>query len=124
MCPPRGITHGDLYAHNILVNPGGHSLLGDFGAASFFQLDETPQSQRLAQALQAIEVRAVGCLLEELLARSEVDESSTSAVNGLYELKAACLQAEPAQRLSLAHIQERLSHTQTQFTGPKSPIPS
>ncbi len=36
----RGILHGDLYAYNLLVNPAGHTLLGDFGAASFFD----PQS--------------------------------------------------------------------------------
>ena len=32
----RAITHGDLYAHNILVHQlTGHALLTDFGAASF-----------------------------------------------------------------------------------------
>ena len=59
-----GLLHGDVYAHNILHNPQGHSLLGDFGAASFLPTDD-PDT---AQALQRIEVRAFGILLGELLA--------------------------------------------------------
>ncbi len=54
----RGIMHGDLYAHNILHNVAGEALIGDFGAASFYA-GERPDLQRL-------EVRAFGCLLEEL----------------------------------------------------------
>ena len=58
----RGILHGDLYAHNILWDGEGHGLLGDFGAASFLPPDEPDQ----ALALQRIEARAFGLLLEEL----------------------------------------------------------
>jgi serine/threonine protein kinase len=59
----QGILHGDLYAHNILRTPGGEALLSDFGAAAFFD-PAAPE----AQALQQLETRALGCLLEELLA--------------------------------------------------------
>lgn len=59
----HGLMHGDLYAHNILHGAHGAALLGDFGAASFFTPRDLPQ----AQALQRLEVRAFGCLLEELL---------------------------------------------------------
>src|SRR6478736_5443149 len=34
----RGILHGDLYAHNILVDPEGKPLFGDFGAATRYQI--------------------------------------------------------------------------------------
>ena len=63
----QGITHGDLYGHNILCDDQGDCLLGDFGAASFHATTDNLQTR----ALQRIEVRAFGILLGELLARIE-----------------------------------------------------
>ncbi|MGL6051515.1 MAG: leucine-rich repeat-containing protein kinase family protein, partial [Aeromonas salmonicida] len=65
----RGIMHGDLYGHNILHSLQGKSrvLLGDFGAASCYDRTECV----LAEGLERIEVRAFGCLLDELLARCQ-----------------------------------------------------
>lgn len=80
----RGILHGDLYGHNILHDDHGHTLLGDFGAASFYD-PAGPQ----ADALQALEVRAFGKLLEELLDRSD------RAAPALRALQAACQQGTP-----------------------------
>ena len=89
----RGINHGDLYAHNILVERDhvsrmknnnttssssvvtglGQStsawrppLLGDFGAASFYSADML-EGLLASARFQKCEVRAFGCLLEELL---------------------------------------------------------
>ncbi|HEX3380117.1 MAG TPA: leucine-rich repeat-containing protein kinase family protein [Paraburkholderia sp.] len=61
----RGVMHGDLYAHNVLHCGAGRALLGDFGAASFYDADD----REPGMALQRLEVRAYGCLLEELLER-------------------------------------------------------
>jgi len=55
----RGLMHGDFYAHNILINEENKSYLGDFGAASFYTDNK--------EAYERIEVRAYGCLLEDLL---------------------------------------------------------
>jgi hypothetical protein len=58
----QGISHGDLYAHNLLVNDEGQVLLSDFGAASFLPTDDP---QRVA-ALQALDRRALQVLADEL----------------------------------------------------------
>jgi hypothetical protein len=63
----RGVMHGDLYAHNILYGGEGRALLGDFGAASFYDIGE----RDTGVALQRLEVRAYGCLLEELIDRCD-----------------------------------------------------
>lgn len=83
----RGVVHGDLYAHNILHDGEGHALLGDFGAASFHAADDAVT----AIALQRLEVRAYGCLLEELLERcNELDQHAPGAAT-LIALKDRCL---------------------------------
>lgn len=58
----RGLLHGDLYAHNVLVAGDGTPLLGDFGAASFLPPDDAPRRQ----ALQQLDLRALGWLQTEL----------------------------------------------------------
>ncbi len=59
----NGIMHGDLYAHNTLVDDKGNTLLGDFGAASMYETTD----ERLARSLERIEVYAFGCLLDDLV---------------------------------------------------------
>lgn len=81
----RGILHGDLYAHNLLVDPRGDTLLSDFGAASFF---DSHSAQ--APALHRLEARAYGCLLEELLAHCAAADEDP-ALRRLAELKRHCL---------------------------------
>ncbi len=71
----RGLAHGDLYGHNILVDARGHSLLGDFGAASFLPVDDPCR----ADALRQIDRRALGVLIAELAQRCD----SPGALDGL-----------------------------------------
>lgn len=92
----RGILHGDLYAHNLLVD--GHDCrLSDFGAASFF----TPGSAQGA-ALQRLESRAFGILLEELLQRCATPPAPLQA------LAETCQQADSCQRPDFAELLDRL----------------
>ena len=100
----QGIMHGDLYAHNILNKPSGEALLGDFGAACFFE----PTDLLTAHALQRLEVRAFGCLLEELLDRCG------PVPPALIELRARCLQPNAAARPLFAEIQQTLAHVTSQ----------
>ena len=101
----RGISHGDLYAHNILCDGDGQALLGDFGAASMFSPDGGP----LALALQRIEVRAFSFLLEELLACCQALAASTPVLQMLTDLHAGCARQEPAERPLFAEIQKQLA---------------
>ena len=100
----QGILHGDLYAHNILQRGQGECLLGDFGAASLFAVED----QVRAQALQRIEVRAFACLLEELLERVTSTESP-DALATLRTLQARCAQSDSAARPLFAEIVQELA---------------
>ncbi|MEV3802702.1 leucine-rich repeat-containing protein kinase family protein [Aeromonas veronii] len=101
-----GIMHGDLYGHNILFarrpDAPAHALLGDFGAASLY---ERSDSER-ALGLERLEVRAFGCLLEELLAHCDTQDSP---LDGLHQLKAACLSELPVARPDFAYIDRQLA---------------
>ena len=107
----RHIMHGDLYAHNILINDAGHSILGDFGAASFYDPAVVHQS------LEKIEVRAFGCLLEDLLeyclAHGDGMESfspeDTEALEMLRQLQNNCMQESPANRPLFSQIANTLN---------------
>ena len=96
----HGITHGDLYGHNILWNEAGDCLLGDFGAASFHATAETLETK----ALQRIEVRAFGVLLGELLERVE-DQVS----DGLIALQISCCQPDVLARPGFDEIESLLN---------------
>jgi len=97
----RGILHGDLYGHNILHDGAGRAMLGDFGAASFVGTGAQ------APALERIEVRAFGCLLEELLDRSH--DADDTALERWRELQLRCLEDAVALRPGFAEINAALS---------------
>jgi hypothetical protein len=109
----RGILHGDLYPHNTLITESGDSLLGDFGAASFYNPGDRP----FAEQLERIEVRAFGCLLEDMLHRVQVsvpDENgdrpdSAQVLAQLWHLHQDCVQITPSQRPLFATIGDRLT---------------
>jgi Protein tyrosine and serine/threonine kinase/Leucine rich repeat len=102
----QGIMHGDLYAHNILVNDGGESLLGDFGAASVYKSFDVARGQ----GLERIEVRAFGCLLEDLLDRCNGEDlmASLGVIGQLRQLQNDCMQPMPALRPLFVMICARL----------------
>ncbi len=99
----HGITHGDLYGHNILWNEQGDCLLGDFGAASFHEISDSLESR----ALQRIEVRAFGVLLGELLDR--VNSGLSAEQRGVLEdLEQRCCQPQVLVRPGFSDIMRQL----------------
>ncbi|MEZ9278198.1 leucine-rich repeat-containing protein kinase family protein [Vibrio cyclitrophicus] len=57
------VCHGDLYAHNTLVNEQGQMIFGDFGAATIYgYLTEEQQ-----QGIRRVEARALKYFIEDLL---------------------------------------------------------
>jgi serine/threonine protein kinase len=115
----RGVMHGDLYAHNILIDPvHGQAQLGDFGAAT--RLPAQPSD--VCRGLLALEVRALGCLLEELGAAASSGaaykppdshkhshgQAADPAIQTMLSLAAACLSERPAERPGVAEVVQAL----------------
>jgi hypothetical protein len=98
----RGYSHGDLYAHNILWDRQGRCLLGDLGAASFFG------NGSMAAAIQRIETRAFGFLLEELLDRTIDSASASDSLEALRRLQADCSLPDVLARPTFGEISTEL----------------
>lgn len=105
-----GVMHGDLYAHNMLRNPEGDCLLGDFGAASFLPLED----ELTALALQRMEVRAFGILLGELLTRCEEQQNhsaeSISTLAAVSLLQQRCTQTVVSERPLFDAVEHELTN--------------
>jgi hypothetical protein len=94
----RGIMHGDFYAHNVLYRPDGGCFLGDFGAATIY----SPPAHEGTNPLEALEVRAFGCLLGELLERCAPDPDVRLPL--LQALQLRCMAPVAASRPRFAEL--------------------
>lgn len=96
----KRINHGDLYAHNILVHrETGFPLLGDFGAATLYSALEED-----GNLLEAVEVRAFGCLIEDLIIRTRFGASSSGIEDYLCDLMRTCLDDDAGSRPSFSSL--------------------
>lgn len=90
----RHIMHGDLYCHNILTDEAGDVLLVDYGAASFYHAADNTA----ATAFERMEVRAFGCLLDDLLMHLHSLEENEPAMQAMNRIKERCMQEVTSQR--------------------------
>lgn len=108
----RGIAHGDLYAHNVLVDEKGHALLGDFGAATIYG-----KESEIGKSLERMEVFAFGHLIEDLvgLVERRIDEDNVMGekdayvIEGLNLLHWKCTDPVVGQRPLFSEVYEELA---------------
>ena len=96
------VSHGDVYAHNTMINPSHHVLFGDFGAAT--DLSQLSDLQR--EAMAQIEIRALGCMLDDLLA---LIEEQCDMYQKLSQVAAQCMQPNLLERFKFAELLEELT---------------
>lgn len=98
----RGVMHGDIYAHNILVNDLGHPVLGDFGASSMYD-------PMLSKTRELVDLRAFAHLMGELLSRCDASDQDPDKdiVKRLMDLEESILQ--PSKSLSSTDIYNTLN---------------
>ncbi len=101
----RGIIHGDFYAHNIMIDENNNSILGDFGGASYYQNDDL----EISASLEQFEVRAFGCLIEDLLSLCLDDNKDIKIKNSLFQLQILCLNEVVQKRPLFRHILKQLN---------------
>jgi serine/threonine protein kinase len=100
----RGIMHGDLYAHNTLIDEQGNTILGDFGAASIYDLKSNHTHK-----FEKLDVRAYGYLIEDLLLNLLDDNSFLEPKERLKKIKNDCLKTEIINRPSFSEIINELN---------------
>ncbi|KOO27853.1 serine threonine protein kinase [Chrysochromulina tobinii] len=104
----KRFTHGDLYAHNTMIQPRtGEAKVGDFGAAYNYE----PLGPSSAPLIERIEVRAFGCMAEELAQRVGLEgtgpihsASIAAKLTKLTKLIEQCMRPDVAARPSFAAI--------------------
>jgi hypothetical protein len=89
----RNIMHGDLYAHNILIDNDCNTLFSDFGAATFY----------VNPLMEKIEVRAFGYLLADLINLCGIDDGSKTLAK-LHTLQGHCQKETVNSRPTFATI--------------------
>ncbi|WP_199524842.1 leucine-rich repeat-containing protein kinase family protein [Pseudoalteromonas sp. bablab_jr011] len=95
------VSHGDIYAHNSMINDNADLLFGDFGAAT--DLSQLVPYQQ--QCMHGIEIRALGYFIEDLLT---VVSNENAITEQLAAIATDCLRAEAIQRPSFSEVLNRL----------------
>jgi len=98
------ICHGDLYAHNMLVNKDQQLYLGDFGAATALQALPSKQQQLFC----ALEVRAFGYWLLDMQTLLSSEDSAEFA-RDYATLVQLSMQSEVSNRPGFTQLQQLMA---------------
>ncbi len=105
------VSHGDLYAHNILASATGHLYVCDFGAASDLSVLSSEERVRV----EHIETCAFGRLLEDMIRQSSRTGVDTDSRIG--ELAAVCTHSDVAARPRLSQVKAEIEKLMGEFTA-------
>jgi hypothetical protein len=95
----KGIMHGDLYAHNTLIDNQGNTILGDFGAATMYDFKNID-----GRKYEMLDVRAFGYLIDDLIINLVKNDSELMRLNTLKQIRNKCLNKETLNRPSFSDI--------------------
>lgn len=98
----KGVSHGDIYAHNTMYDSDNNILFGDFGAAT--NLDGLCVEQRTK--MQLIEVRAFGCFMDDLLSLVEKKDGVFVALS---QLSGRAMDEELSSRADFMQLLDELN---------------
>lgn len=124
-----GVCHGDVYAHNIMLQGTTHAVLCDFGAAFCYDSAAAGGGGGGISFWEAMEIRAFGLFMLGLLQQTLDDRADSSSAgaqaggrggdgagSGCGELKQQleilmqqCLTEDAAARPSFAELHQRLA---------------
>ncbi len=94
------VSHGDVYAHNTMINKDADVLFGDFGAATnLAMLSDYQQKQ-----MELIEVRALGCLIEDLLGTVTGDDRQSELFVKMSDIVSRAVQPLLNQRPTFTRL--------------------
>ena len=94
------VSHGDVYAHNTMINKDADVLFGDFGAATnLAMLSDYQQKQ-----IELIEVRALGCLIEDLLGTVTGDDRQSELFAKMSDMAKCAMQFTLNQRPTFTEL--------------------
>ena len=96
--------HGDLYAHNTLIEDDSNTIFGDFGAATTYNLNDNK-----APYYERLDVRAFGYLIEDLLNTISTETINTNKKNALLKLKENCIKENSLDRPNFNEIIKELN---------------
>jgi serine/threonine protein kinase len=107
----NNVSHGDIYAHNIMINESDQVLFGDFGAATCYSL----LPARCKKGLMTIEIRALGNLLEDLLTCININSTKAhpQRYKAILELTTLCIGSGHVACDAFAKITDQISRILT-----------